>query len=204
MANWVSHGLIVDPSLESYYLAARVTVDATGDVVHPKEYRTVNLFNHLFSKFIFRESIYGIDNQNPAIGSAKACDIIINYFTDDFAHQVLCFVEATRASNQTGSLIEALEKQARDYCKEFLNANANNDTDTVYACTLIGASIRCWIARRDVPGIIGFWSGDQRGSFRYYLDIGLDENRSTLERAFQKMKSVPVSQERIGTTHADM
>lgn len=81
-------GDVKEPGLKALYLAAQITVDPNGNVINPKEWRTVELFNHL---------------------------------TNEFAQQVLCFVEAKRTGNQTESLISDLENQARDYCRKFIH-----------------------------------------------------------------------------------
>lgn len=202
---WRPHGLIVHPGMEAMYLGAQVTVDPNGRIVDPKEHKTIALFNFLFSRSIFPGFSYDVSpEQPPAISSQNKCDIVIKYLTVDYAWQVLCFVEGKRARNQTDSLINAVEKQASEYCQEFLEAN---NVDMVYACTIVGASIRCWTVEKDEPNAVtmtGFWDGSEQGKFQYYLDIGLEQNKDRLLAAFERMKAFPIRHLPLNMDHSSI
>lgn len=167
--------------------------------VDPKEHFTTHLFEDIFNKVLFHEANFFVNSQQPPVskkGSEKACDIAINYVTDTFDRQIFCFVEAKRASNIIHSKIQSLEEQALTYCLEFLAANP--DATMVFACTLVGASIRCWSVQADAPELKGFWDGGDVGSFDFYKDVGDEAHRGLLERIFNFMKTMPVGTMPLG------
>ena len=199
MDSWKPHGLIQKPGLEEPYQNARLSIDIYGNEIDPKEHFTVHLFEDLFNKEIFTGDMFFVNSQQPPSrkrGRDKACDIAIKYLDQNYHHQILCFAEAKRARNMIYSKIRDLEKQAQGYCQDFLEANQKEEF--VYACTLVGASIRCWIMRQGDPNLVGFWDGQQRDDFQYYRDVGLDEHKVELVRAFDLMKSVSPSALRLG------
>jgi len=116
--------------------------------------------------------------------------------TTNYHHQILCFVEAKRARNTIYSNIRDLENQAQGHCQDFLEAHP--ESDLVYACTLVSARIRCWSLSRGDRKLVGFWDGNGRDDFRYYRDVGLDEHKLELEKAFDLMKSMPPTAIRLG------
>ncbi len=187
---WQPHGLIVDPGLEMPYRDAKQSIDEYGNEKDPKEHCTVHLFEDFFRE-IFKESGYYINSQVPPAskkGSEKAGDLAIKYLTADYQHQIFCFAEAKRAKNHTHAKIRGLEEQARGYCRDFLEAYP--DVDVVYACTLVGASIRCWSVSRDKQ-LTPFWDGPE-GTFERYMDVGEDRYAEHIMAAFNHMKSIPI------------
>ncbi|CAH0053965.1 unnamed protein product [Clonostachys solani] len=190
-STWKPHGLINYPGLETKYLMAKQSVNDRGNLlVDRTAYKAVNLFEFLFNKFVFSDLKFSVSSQTPSnVQSRKACDIVIEAETPDRAWQTLCFAGAKRAANQTESLVKAVEDQALGYCKDFLTANS--DINKVFACTIIGASIRCWTYSQGDEDLVGFWDGQSRDSYRYYLDIGDDANVARLNHAFNFMKSNP-------------
>ena len=189
---WRPHGLISKPGLEMPYRHAKRSIDAQGNETDPKEHFTVHLFEDLFNKVIFSEDNFFVNSQQPPAskkGTERACDISIKHIADDFEHQILCFAEAKRARNVIYSKIQELEDQALSYCLEFLTANP--DVGIIYACTLVGASIRCWSLRAGEEKFQGFWGDENMGSFDFYKDVGDDAHFPLLERSFNMMKVVP-------------
>lgn len=95
--------------------------------------------------------------QPPESGSQKACDLVIQHLTAQGAWQVACFAKTKRADNTAGTLVQALEHQALEYCTGFLSANPL--VDVIYACTMVGTSIQCWMYNRGDDSMVGFWNG---------------------------------------------
>jgi len=199
MATCSPHGLIQKRGLEEPYQRAKQSINSKGEEIDPKEHFTVHLFEDLFNKQIFPGDDFFINSQQPPsekYGPHKAYDIVIKYLGQDYSHCILCFAEAERARNKTYAKIRDLETQATEYCREFLDANPT--VAFVYACTLVGQCMRCWQMGRNNSEMIGFWDGQRRADFLYYQDVGLDENKDELERAFVLMKSVILYSLRIG------
>jgi hypothetical protein len=192
-SQWVPHGLIQDPDLEEPYQNAKKSVDATGNSKDPKEYYAVHLFEDLFSYLIFPRPDFKVNSQQPPSekkGKDKVCDLAIKYVDNSRMWHILCFAEAKRAKNTSGSKIRALEEQAEGYCEEFIDAHS--EMTMVYSCTLVGASLRAWTWIKGDSKLRGFWAGDEKNHFEYYRDVGLEEHRLELESAFDQMKSMPV------------
>ncbi|CAG9996949.1 unnamed protein product [Clonostachys byssicola] len=162
---WQPHGLVLEWGMESLYRTAQVTLDPDGNLVAPKAHLTP-----------------------PESGSQKACDLVIQHLTAQGAWQVACFAKTKSADNTADTLVRALESQALGYCTDFLSANP--PVDVTYACTMFGASICCWMHKRGDDSMVGYWNGQLQGSFDYYLDIGLDENRGRILAAFNSMKAI--------------
>ncbi|CAG9943070.1 unnamed protein product [Clonostachys rosea f. rosea IK726] len=128
MANniWRPHGLIQDKRLEAPYLATRVTYDPDTIVHDPEEHLTIDPWSHLFQNYIFIGRDYYCSSQVPSNSTKnKACDLAIRYYSPEETWHIPCFAGAKRASNQELSLVSALERQASDYCKNFLAADHN-------------------------------------------------------------------------------
>lgn len=68
---------------------------------------------------------------------------------------------------------------------------ANSDINLIYACTLVGASVRCWSLQRGDDFLRPFWSG-AGSSYAQYLDVGEDANRDALLEVFGFMANVPL------------
>ncbi|KLU90713.1 hypothetical protein MAPG_10565 [Magnaporthiopsis poae ATCC 64411] len=188
--SWRPHGLIQQQTLEAAYQDAKMSVDSQGNVTSPKEHFTVSLFEDLFNKVIFPEDAFSVNSQVPPAtkpGAEKACDIAIRCCMDDYSRQILCFAEAKRASSHTNAAIRDLEEQARGYCADFLDANPN--VDKIFACTLVGTSVRCWEFEEKSSHLQPLWNpAGQVATFSEYLDVGEDAVVRRLEKAFWTMK----------------
>lgn len=47
------------------------------------------------------------------------------------------------------------------------------------------------MAHRNNDAMDSLWGDSEPGNYGFYLDVGLDQNREDLLRAFNKMKSFP-------------
>jgi hypothetical protein len=184
VSTWRPHGFITKIGGEPLYLAAQVTVGSNGEIIDPKNHETIELFAWLFNKVLFRGDEWLFSSQQPyEISVPKACGRVLEQLTEDRTWKVFCFVEWARP-NQRDRLVQDLEDQVFSSCQDLLKAN---DLTSVFACTLIGASIRCWTVTSEE--MVGLWNERNRGSVDYYLDIGLDQNVTQLEMAFSRIKS---------------
>jgi hypothetical protein len=159
--------------------------------------------SYLFSRFIFNDLRYAVSSQQPpAEGSSRAVDIVISNQVSAEEWRVLCFAETKTASNSDSHRIRRLELRAIDCCRECFAANPK--IAHVYVLTLIGASVRCWLASNlDGEELRGFWDGRVKGTYAAYLDVGLDQNRDVLLDAFNKIKTVPLLNATVGMDHQD-
>ncbi|KAH7324883.1 hypothetical protein B0I35DRAFT_425135 [Stachybotrys elegans] len=186
MDSWQPHGLITLPGMEALYLSAKT---ATSD---PRENAATLLFQYLFQKRLFSEREFSCHSQVfPDDTEIEPCNLGIKYWTYDNTWQTLCFVEARGANHQTGTQVTALEEQVTGYCRRFLHANP--DARRVFACTIVGASIRCWSFTRGDDLLEGFWGLDherehEREPLAHYLDVGIESNKQTLVDAFNFVK----------------
>ncbi|KAH8817090.1 hypothetical protein F5884DRAFT_853520 [Xylogone sp. PMI_703] len=197
---WEPHGLIQDQRDEEDYQAAKITVDEHGNIIDPKEYRTVLLFKGLFEEVLFPGRNFKVNSQylpSEKMDVDKACDLAVRFVDSQYKWHILCLVEAKRAG-KTG--IRDLEDQAELYCEAFLEGH--QDQDVIYACTLVGVSVRCWKVTRDSPRLQGLWDADEKGHYEFYKDVGEDANIQLLEHAFEAMKSIPVGPLRIDQDHS--
>lgn len=172
--------------MESLYLAAQVNTDTNGDPLDPKEHLSANLFECLFHRHIFTGNLLCFSGQKFDAEQPKPCDLVAQSLSTEGVWQVVCFAEVTRSDNKPGTLVEALESQVLDHCKNYLQEE--HLAERVYACTVVGTSVRCWMYERGTESLVGFWSGQQTGQFACYLDVGLEENKETIMLAFDSMK----------------
>ncbi|KIH91146.1 hypothetical protein SPBR_01829 [Sporothrix brasiliensis 5110] len=187
---WHKHGYITDIYLEMPYRDATMSVDIHGNEIDPKEHTTVHFFENLFNRVIFHHPRYFVNSQVPPAskkGSEKACDIAVKYADGNLRQRIFCFAEAKRAKSNTQAKIQDLERQALGYCVDYLDANS--EINLVFACTLVGASLRCWSFHRGDDYFRPFW-GDIRPSYSQYLDVGVDANVAELDRAFNFMRNM--------------
>lgn len=187
--SWRPHGLIQQQTLEAAYQNAKISVDSQGNVISPKEHFTVSLFEDLFNKVIFPEDAFSINSQVPPAtkhGSEKACDIAIRCCMSGYSRRIFCFAGAKRASSHTKAAIRDLEEQARGYCADFLGANPK--VNKIFACTLVGTSVRCWEFRNADSHLRPLWGDKKPSNFSDYLDVGEDAGIPRLEKAFGAMK----------------
>lgn len=189
---WRPHGLIKDKHLEAQYLAARVTYDPDTIVHDPKEHLTLDLWSHLFQNYIFivRDYYYYYCSSPVPSDSMNGtgCDLAIRWYSPEEAWHIPCFAGAKRASKQKLPPVSALERQAFDYCKNFLAAGP--DLAVVYVYTLIGTRIRCWKCVRGDTNLTGFWGQGPTlpRTYEAYLDAGRDDHRAKIEVAFNHMR----------------
>lgn len=182
-----SHSLITSYELEFDYQAARVNIDPNGRFLNPDEEGTVTLFETLFQRVLFPKDRFMVNSQKRAAPhSQRKCDIVIRSLDHNRRPLIFCFAEANRETRTGAFDLRTLEDQATRYCEEYC---AHTKEGIVYACTILGTSIRCWSYK---PGeeLIPFWTGD---GARAYLDIGKDENVAEIMRALNDMKSIPSS-----------
>ncbi len=146
------------------------------------------MFEDLFQHQIFSQPGYYINSQVPLArekDNEKACDMAIKFLPADYRHRIFCFAEVKCAETHTYSKIRHLEEQAFGYCLDFLRANP--DIGRTYACTLVGASIRCWSLAPGDNELKSFWMGP-KGSLVAYMDVGDDRYAAPLTSAFGDMK----------------
>lgn len=190
---WRPHGLITDPGLEIRYLSAQHISVTNNTVINPKQSRTRSLFDFLFNKYIFTGVHFGCSR--PAHNSPP-CDLIIERFREGSGWRSICLcfssVTVSKDGGEEGEPfgIEELEARALNGGELFLHENMG--ADSIHAMTLVGVSLRCWTYRRGEERLRGCWAEGNDGAFGDYLDIGSDENRSTLERVFRDLKSVQI------------
>ncbi|CAH0046107.1 unnamed protein product [Clonostachys solani] len=185
-STWKAHGLIRTPQLEFYYQQAPETED-----------KSIRLFAQLLAKYIFPGNNFAVvPGPTPSTQARKPSDLVVERCNTKMDFEVLCFVDAKKPTNIAAARVAYLEEQALIHCTELLRANPSYKR--AYACTVVGTYIRCWVVMPNDGSfeMTGLWSWFQLGTFEHYLDVGLDANRVTLERAFNQMQNLPPSGER--------
>lgn len=204
LSDWKFHGLILRAEGESFYRAAAAGSESNDAPSTTSRRRTLDLFAYLFQKILF----VGL----PVICAGAACPdeeeeaaavaydagvMTFNATGNSPSMRMLCFADGRDTANTSAAddtLAEALEKRALAGCEGFLAVQP--DVQRIYACTLVGARIRCWMLARtgedgdeDERGnqLVGVWAGDCHGRFSHYLDIGADETRAVIEGALSQM-----------------
>ncbi|KAI9749021.1 MAG: hypothetical protein M1835_001659 [Candelina submexicana] len=147
------------------------------------QYRTAHFSNYF-------EDVFINSQQPPEINSRKACDIVIEYTESGTFHtRVLCFIECKRTKKTTGYDLEQVEKQALEYCMAYLGSDDN--LSVVYACTAIGAHIRCWRLFKGEEAFLGFWGGTSPAARDQYKDVGVDADAALIRWAIDYMIALP-------------
>jgi hypothetical protein len=116
-------GLIKTPIEQALYHRAHIANVYTG-IADPKEYETVALMTALLYSNIFttRENFVVSPEQPPPPTSDRRCDIVIRYLESGSENiRALCFAECKRASTSRPFSLKALEDQASEYYKLYLN-----------------------------------------------------------------------------------
>ena len=161
-------------------------------LANPKEYETVALMEVVLYKNIFNDDNFAVTSeQPPSLTSGRRCDLVIKYLeSGSFDIKILCFAECKRADTDREFNLARLERQAKGYCKVYLDAE--QDLPFVYAATMAGAHVRLWSYNRD-GSWIPFWGTGYEGDWAEYKDVGDNAVGAELEHWFNQMKSYPPS-----------
>ncbi|KAL2753112.1 hypothetical protein ACRALDRAFT_1095286 [Sodiomyces alcalophilus JCM 7366] len=189
---WQPHGLIRRPELEHAYQEARLNKDGNGGFIVPKGHKTIRLFERLFRRIVFTEDRFFVNSQQPPTeDSSLVCNIVISAVDGAHEEDIFCFCEGE--TTKTTGAFEAVdaEDQARKYCNVHLDAHP--EKARVYACTLVGTYIRCWVIDQENRVLHGMWDPKESGSASAYLDVGVEEHRPALEKAFDRLKSLSIT-----------
>jgi hypothetical protein len=184
------HGLIKSPIEQALYHRAHIANVYTG-IADPKEYETVALMTAVLYSNIFttRENFVVSPEQPPTPTSDRRCDIVIRYLESGSENiRALCFAECKRASTSRPFSLKALEDQASEYCKLYLNYEG---MPFVYAATMAGAHVRLWGCWPDRAEMEPFWGSYAAGDWRQYKDVGDDVAAREIEAGFARMKRFP-------------
>lgn len=185
---WKPHGLILRSEGEWPYRAAKGAADTDENSTAPSKQNALDLIAYLSQKILLvHAAVTYVGQHQPESDKAHDAALVTYDKEDSMALKVLYFANAKSSddSETDDSLAEALEKRALEECHEFLAANA--DVEQIHACTLIGATIRCWVVKKKADSMAGLWNGECRGKFGHYLDLGRDEDRAAIESAFSRM-----------------
>ncbi|KAH6714336.1 hypothetical protein BKA61DRAFT_734846 [Leptodontidium sp. MPI-SDFR-AT-0119] len=144
-------------------------------IADTKEYETTALAEVLlYTRFTIAEN-FVVNSQYLENGTEKIRLLDIN--------------EAKRASTNQPFSLKALEKQARKYCKIYLESDA--DVPYMYAATWAGAHVRLWKYWREQPDLVPIWGANTVGDWSEYKDVGDDQAGGVLEYWFGQMKQLP-------------
>ena len=166
--------------MEVLYRTAHIANVFTG-IADPKEYETTALAEVMFyTEFPVAENFI-VNSQYPlAPGPTLRCDHAIRYLESGTARICIFDInEAKRTRTNQAFSLKALERQARDYCKIYLESE--QDIPFVYASTMAGAHIRLWRYSRDQPELVPFWSSNSIGDWGEYKDIGDNQAGEIIE-----------------------
>ena len=157
-----------------------------------KEHATTELIENVLNKVIFRnnDDVFINSQLPPWDESRKACDIVIKYAIEgSYDLNILCFVECKRTKKTTPYSLGLVEKQALQYCAEYLHQISG--VPFVYACTACGAHLRLWKYSPGTGSLQGFWNGNTPADWASYKDIGVDADARIIQQAFDHMLSMP-------------
>jgi hypothetical protein len=185
------HGLIKSPIEEALYHRAHIANVYTG-IADPKEHETSALMEVILYSNVFTSSENFIVNsqQPPTTQSDKKCDIVIRYLESGTNRiRVLCFAECKRTRTSQPFSLKALEKQAKDYSRLYLDSE--DSILFVYVATMAGAHIRLWTYWRDKTELAPFWGSQDPGKWDQYKDVGDNEAGRDIEYWFGIMKQFP-------------
>lgn len=188
--DWKPEGLIRTPELWVAYNAARDRLSSlkNGDKVakKPLEFETTAFWEDLYHKVLLPGYSHN-SQQPPNDTSDKRCDIVTRYFDDKSQRRTLIFTEAKRASEfvEPGG-IDKMEAQVKGYCLDYLKAKGSQDR--VYACTVVGPYIRCFIVHRAGKNLEPLWAEEPgRSLSESYLDPASDRDVVAIKAAFREM-----------------
>lgn len=125
---------------QQFYNTAHLANVFTG-IADPKEHATVALMEVILYRNIFTEDYFAVTSEQPSSpDSSKRCDLVVNYLEEGSANiRTFCFAECKRAKKSQPFSLKALEEQATDYCKAYVDYE---DAPFVYAATMAGAHVR--------------------------------------------------------------
>lgn len=193
MAAFHPHRLIRTPIEQILYLKAHIANVTTG-IADPKEHETVALMTAILYSNVFttREN-FAISNEQPPTPTSKSrCDIVVRYLeSGSQTIKPLCFAECKRTSTSQPFSLKALEEQAFQYCKSYIE---HEELTFVYAATMAGAHLRLWGYWREGTEMEPFWgAGGAEGArdWSQYKDVGDDTAAQQIEAVFTKMKQFP-------------
>lgn len=128
----------------------------------------------------------------PAPGSRNRIDHTILYL-DSGTTSILCLnlSESKRASTRSHFSLAALERQALDYCTEYLQSEPSVPYIYAYATTSAGAHARVWKVMQGSRDLVPFWGPSKSGNWAEYKDLGDNEQAALVEEAFRSMKAYP-------------
>jgi hypothetical protein len=124
---------------QQFYNRAHIVNVYTG-IADPKEHETVALMEVVLYKNIFTEDYFAVTSEQPASTTSKRhCDIVIKYLESGSENiRTLCFAECKRTNKSQAFSLKALEEQAAEYCKLYLE---DQKVSFVYAATMAGAHV---------------------------------------------------------------
>jgi hypothetical protein len=171
---------------QQFYNKAHLANVFTG-ITDPKEHATVALMEVILYRNIFTEEHFAVTSeQPPSPDSSKRCDLVVNYLEEGSDNiRTFCFAECKRAKKSQPFSLKALEEQATDYCKAYVDYE---DAPFVYAATMAGAHVRLWKYMQGDSGLTPFWGDNNEGDWQQYKDIGNDEDSRLVEDSFNNMK----------------
>jgi len=180
------HGLIKTPMQQQFYNKAHLANVFTG-IADPKEHATVALMEVILYGNIFTEDYFAVTSEQPPNpDSSKRCDLVVNYLEEGSDKiRTFCFAECKRAKKSQPFSLKALEEQATDYCKAYVDYE---DAPFVYAATMAGAHVRLWKYMQGDDSLTPFWGHNDEGDWQQYKDIGIDEDGRLVEDSFNNMK----------------
>jgi len=172
---------------QQYYNRAHLANVSAG-IADPKEHATVALMEVILYRNIFFEEYFAVTSeQPPSPDSSKRCDLVINYLEEGSGKiRTFCFAECKRAKKSQPFSLVALEEQATDYCKTYVDYES---APFVYAATMAGAHIRLWKYMQGDDNLTPFWGNNKEGDWKQYKDVGVDEDSRLIEDSFIKMKA---------------
>ena len=189
MTSFRPHGLIRSPMQQQFYNRAHIANIYTG-IADPREHETVALMEVVLYKNIFTEDYFAVTSEQPASTMSKRhCDIVIKYLESGSENiRTLCFAECKRTNKSQAFSLKALEEQAADYCKLYLE---DQKVSFVYAATMAGAHVRLWKCTYGDKSLMPFWGQSHEGDWQQYKDIGKDADGRLIEETFNEMKVWP-------------
>ena len=126
------HGLIRTPLQQVLYFEAHWANISTG-IANPKEDKTIALIEAIFNQNVFSGPTFSSASQYPpAPNSRNKIDDAILYL-DSGTASIMCLnlSESKRASSRSGYSLASLERQALDYCTEYLQSKP---LSSIYLC----------------------------------------------------------------------
>jgi hypothetical protein len=196
MAAFRPHGLIRTPIQQQLYFKAHIANIYAG-ISDPKEPETVALMEVILSQNIFTEPYFVVNSQYPPNPtSARRCDLVVRYLeTGDVNIKTLIFAECKRTRTTQAFSLEALEDQAADYCKLYLDYENEIESPIVFvhAITAAGANVRFWKCSAGSGGWRPLWGANHRGDWSQYKDVGDDAAGLLLGAWFRRMKQTAPS-----------